>query len=212
LNLKIEIITKICELSFENLQKTLSNIALESNPQIRLSKIYDFISLLTVIYSLFFNYPNISYEYIYSNNCLNLLIESTNIFKSLKILSNYLTKIIILGLCALLNNQNITLPSIEIQSSFLNTLLVLLNNQKLNESKKLKELHKDELEIDENDFDENEDESEEEEIFDEENFIKKTVKKLSKEKKIFKEENKFDVIFNNLLFNINIFDISLVRI
>ncbi len=212
MNLKIEIITKICELSFENLQKTLSNIALESNPQIRLSKIYDFISLLTVIYSLFFNYPNISYEYIYSNNCLNLLIESTNIFKSLKILSNYLTKIIILGLCALLNNQNITLPSIEIQSSFLNTLLVLLNNQKLNESKKLKELHKDELEIDENDFDENEDESEEEEIFDEENFIKKTVKKLSKEKKIFKEENKFDVIFNNLLFNINIFDISLVRI
>ena len=198
MNLKIEIITKICELSFENLQKTLSNIALESNPQIRLSKIYDFISLLTVIYSLFFNYPNISYEYIYSNNCLNLLIESTNIFKSLKILSNYLTKIIILGLCALLNNQNIILPSIEIQSSFLNTLLVLLNNQKLNESKKLKELHKDELEIDENDFDENEDESEEEEIFDEENFIKKTVKKLSKEKKIFKEENKFDVIFNNL--------------
>lgn len=99
-----------------------------------------------------------------------------------------------MGLCALLNNENIILPSNEIHSSFLNTLLVLLNNQKLNESKKLKDLHKDELEIDENNFDESE-ESEEDEIFDEEIFIKKCVKKLSKEKKIFKEENSFDVIF-----------------
>ena len=135
-----------------------------------------------------------TYEFIFANNLLNLLIESTNIFKSLRILSNYLTKIIILGLCALLNNENIILPSNEIHSSFLNTLLVLLNNQKLNESKKLKDLYKDELEIDENNFDENE-ESEEDEIFDEEIFIKKCVKKLSKEKKIFKEENNFDVIF-----------------
>ena len=192
--MKGETIKLICESSFDNLEKIISQIASEANPQIKLSKIYDFIALLTVIYSLFLNYSNISYEIISMNNSLGILIESTNIFKSLKILSNYLTKIIILGGCSLLNNEQIILPSNEIYSSFLNTLLVLLNNQKLNESKKLKLIHKDELEIDENEQDDDE-ESEEDEIFDEDIFIKKCVKKLSKEKKIFKDENSFEVNF-----------------
>lgn len=59
------------------------------------AKIYDFVAILSIIYSSFINYPGVSYEIILSHNYLLSLVEATNIFKSLKILSNYLTKVII---------------------------------------------------------------------------------------------------------------------
>lgn len=58
------------------------------------NKIYDFVAVLAVIYSSFVKYPTLSYKIIVDNNFLITIVEATNIFKSLKILSNYLTKVI----------------------------------------------------------------------------------------------------------------------
>ncbi len=57
------------------------------------NKIYDFVAVLAVMYSSFIKYPTLSYKIIVDNNFLMMIVEATNIFKSLKILSNYLTKV-----------------------------------------------------------------------------------------------------------------------
>jgi hypothetical protein len=75
------------------MQFLLKSITTSKDLSERLNKIYEFVSILSVIYSVFINYPIQGYELIYTNNTLGLLIESTNLFKSLKILSNYLTKV-----------------------------------------------------------------------------------------------------------------------
>lgn len=65
--------------------------------------------------------------------------------------------------------------------SFLNFVLVLLNNQKINESKKLKTIHQEELNAG---FDEDsEDELDEEEFYDDDEILKKCVNKILKDKK-----------------------------
>lgn len=108
-------------------------------------------------------------------------------------------KIIIIGICAILRSDNIALPSREIYSNYLNFLLVLLNNQKISESKKLKTIHKDELEVgfgSDSDYEEDE----EDDAVNEDDLIYKCVDKLLKTKKFYagefnKEEHIFEVCY-----------------
>lgn len=81
-----------------------------------------------------------------------------------------------------MENDNITLPSKEVYYSFLNFLLILLNNQRINESKKLKNIHQEELNAG-FDEDSDEDEIEEEEFYDDDELLKKCVNKILKDKK-----------------------------
>lgn len=82
----------------------------------------------------------------------------------------------------MLENEFINLPSKEVYSNYLNFLLVLLNNQRLNESKRLKTIHQEELNAG---FDEESDEEfeEEEEFYDDDQLLKKCVNKILKDKK-----------------------------
>ena len=75
--------------------------------------------------------------------------------------------------------------------------MVLLNNQKLNESKKLKTIHKKELEVGFGDdsYELNE-ESEEEPNYDEDELINKCVSKLLKNKKFLTNDFNFSEDLN----------------
>ncbi len=74
------------------------------------------------------------------------------------------------------------MPSKEVYYNFLNFLLILLNNQRINESKKLKSVHQEELNAG-FDEDSDEDEVEEEKFFDDDELLKKCVNKILKDKK-----------------------------
>jgi len=76
-----------------SINNLIKSITTSKNKDEKTNKIYDFVAVLSVIYSSFIKYPTLSYSVIFENNFLMLIVEATNIFKSLKILSNYLTKV-----------------------------------------------------------------------------------------------------------------------
>ena len=79
-------------LCFEKLNDLIKQIT-TSDKKNKTEKVYDFVAVLSVIYSGFINNPILTYEIVLSNNCLTHMVEATNIFKSLKIISNYMTKV-----------------------------------------------------------------------------------------------------------------------
>jgi len=70
----------------------------------KINKIYDFVAVLALIFSSFIKYPTLSYNIVIENNFLMTIVEATNIFKSLKILSNYITKVKFFFIQIYLNN------------------------------------------------------------------------------------------------------------
>jgi len=88
-----ETISEILIDSVNSINLLIKSITSSKDKADKTNKIYDFVAVLAVIYSSFIKYPTLSYEIIRENNFLMIIVEATNIFKSLKILSNYLTKV-----------------------------------------------------------------------------------------------------------------------
>jgi hypothetical protein len=100
--------------------------------------LYTFVALLVVVYSGFINYPIVTFEALISNNDVHFFIKWSEELVTLKFYSSYLTKSIIIGMCAFLRNEHLMRQIPEYINKFLNFLLVLLNKQKTEESKTLK--------------------------------------------------------------------------
>lgn len=92
MNLNSNTLKDIIVLCFEKLNDLIKQIT-TSDKKNKTEKVYDFVAVLSVIYSGFINNPILTYEIVLSNNSLTHMIEATNIFKSLKIISNYMTKV-----------------------------------------------------------------------------------------------------------------------
>lgn len=128
--------------------------------------LYTFVALLVVVYSGFINYPIVTFEALISNNDVHFFIKWSEELVTLKFYSSYLTKSIIIGMCAFLRNEHLMRQIPEYINKFLNFLLVLLNKQKTEESKTLKTALKKEIHCNfiDSDEEEEEDESEDEGI------------------------------------------------
>lgn len=155
------------------------------------SDVYNFIALTVLIYSGFINYPYPTFEAIINNNDVVAFMKWSEQLLSLQFHSTYLSKSLIIGICAFLRNEGLLKQIPEYINKFLHFLLILLNKQKHEESRSLKQVLKKEIHcnfIDSDEEDEDSDESENEEI---NSQIMNINKMLSKDmEKIY---NKFNI-------------------
>lgn len=124
---------------------------------------YTYFALMVVIYSSFINYPVVSFRTIIQLQQLDNFVKYTQLLNQIKFFSSYQTKSVIIGLCSLLKNEQIVKEVPNLLPNYLNLLLILLNKQKQEESKKLKQALKNEVSCNFIDSDDEEDEESEEE-------------------------------------------------